>query len=258
MIWNLINLIFRLCGKIYFSNEKIDWLTALSLSKSYEDEIIFNKLKKTYNSIKDKNIEFYERDSCILKDKPNETDLIEFLQKNIVINNNREVLDYGGSLGSRFFSNYKFIKNNKIKWNIVEQKNIAKYGKSFLQNNYLSFYNDLEECFLEKKINCVIFSGSLQYLDNYKEILKKTKQAKIKYIFLDNLPFSNHKRHKIFVQNIHKKIYDSSYPIRIFSKNLFLKEVKKLNFSVSDIYKKKTVFYGFSYTTLVLENLDIN
>ena len=258
MIWNLINLIFRLCGKIYFSNEKIDWLTALSLSKSYEDEIIFNKLKKTYNSIKDKNIEFYERDSCILKDKPNETDLIEFQQKNIVINDNREVLDYGGSLGSRFFSNYKFIKNNKIKWNIVEQKNIAKYGKSFLQNNLLSFYNDLGECFLEKNINCVIFSGSLQYLDNYNKILKEIKKAKIKYVFLDNLPLSDYKRHRIFVQNISKKIYDSSYPIRIFSKSLFLDEVKKLNFSITDLHKHKTVFYGFSYTTLVLKNLDIS
>ena len=110
MIWNLINLIFRLCGKIHFSNEKINWSTALNSSKSYEDEVIFNKLKRTYNSIKNKNIEFYERDSCILKNKPNEKNLIRFLQKKIIINNDREVLDYGGSLGSRFFSNYNFIK----------------------------------------------------------------------------------------------------------------------------------------------------
>ena len=77
---------------------------------------------------------------------------------------NLEVLDFGGSLGSRFFSNYNFIKKNKIKWNIVEQNNFAQYGKNFLQNNLLFFYNDLTKCFSEKKINCVIFSGSLQYL----------------------------------------------------------------------------------------------
>ena len=258
MIWNLANLLFKLSGKIYFSNEKKDWSTALNYSKSYEDEIIFHKLKKVYNNIGDKNKEFYERDSCILKKKPNETNLIEFLKKNVLTENNREVLDYGGSLGSRFFSNYNFIKNNKINWNIIEQENLVKYGKSFLQNNILSFYNNLTECLSEKNINCVIFSGSLQYLDNYKVILKEIQKAKIKYIFLDNLPIADCKNHRIFVQNIPKKIYDSSYPIRIFSSFLFLDEVKKLNFSVSDLRKNKTIFYGFSYTSLVLENLDLS
>ena len=39
-------------------------------------------------------------------------------------------------------------------------------------------------------------------------------------------------KHRIFVQNISKKIYESSYPIRIFSKKLFLDELKKLKFKV--------------------------
>ena len=256
MIWNLINLLFRLSGRIYFSNEKRDWPSALKLSKSYNDETIFNKVKKVYDNKLDIREEFYERDGLILENKPNETDLIRFLQERIIKEDNLEVLDFGGSLGSRFFSNYNFIQKNKIKWNIVEQNNFAQYGKNFLQNNLLFFYNDLTKCFSEKKINCVIFSGSLQYLENYIEILKEIKNFNIKYIFFDYVPLSHHQKHRIFVQNISKKIYNSSYPIRIFSKNLFLDEVKNLNFSVSDLNNKKTVFYGFSYTTLVLENLD--
>ena len=177
MVWNLINLTFRVIGKIYFSNEKKDWLSALKSSKSYQDEIIFNKVKNTYNNIINKNCEFYERDGLILKNKPNEENLIKFLQMKIAKKNNSEILDYGGSLGSRFFSNYNFIKHNKIKWNIVEQKNFVKYGKKFLQNNSLSFYNDLSECLAKKKkkIKCVIFSGYLQYLEKYIEILKEVK-----------------------------------------------------------------------------------
>ena len=256
MIWSLINLIFRFSGKIYFSNEKKDWLSALKSSKSYQDEIIFDQVRKIYNNIIDKNSEFYERDSLILKDKPNEIDLIKFLQNRIKLQDNLEVLDYGGSLGSRFFSNYNFIKKNKINWNIVEQKNFVQYGRNYLQNNFLNFYNNLSECISEKKINCVIFSGSLQYLENYHEILKEIKNANIKYIFFDYLPLSDYARHKIFVQNISKKIYDSSYPIKIFSKKIFFNEVKKLNFIISNLHNKKTIFYGFSYTTLVLENLD--
>ena len=258
MIWRLINLIFRLSGKIYFSNEQKNWLSALKLSKSYNDEIIFDKVKKIYDDLSDNNFEFYERDGLILRHKPDEEDLIKFLKDKIDINYNIEVLDYGGSLGSRFFSNYNFIRDNKIKWNIVEQKNFVQYGKKFLQNDFLSFYNNLEECFSKKKINCVIFSGSIQYLENYDEILKKIKTYKIRYIFLDSLPLSNHAKHRIFVQHISKKIYDSSYPIRIFSKEFFLDEIKKLKFGVSDLKYKKTVFYGFTYTTLVLENLDFH
>ncbi|OUX35840.1 MAG: hypothetical protein CBE33_07005 [Candidatus Pelagibacter sp. TMED273] len=256
MIWNLINLIFRFCGKIYFSNEKKNWLNALEHSKSYEDEIIFNKLKEAYSKIDDINKEFYERDSLILKKKPNEQSLIKFLNKKILATNDREVLDYGGSLGSRFFSNYNFIIDNNINWNIVEQEHLVKYGRKFLKNNFLFFFNDLRECLSKKKINCVIFSGSLQYLDNYIEILEEIKKAKIKYIFLDYLPLSNYARHKIFVQHISKKIYNSSYPIRIFSKKIFFNEAQKLNFSISNLHNKKTVFYGFSYSTLILENLD--
>ena len=258
MIWSFFNLIFRLSGKIYFSNEKKDWLSALRLSKSYDDRIIFDKVKNTYDNLTDKKSEFYERDGLILRSKPDEEELIKFLKDKIDINNTIEVLDYGGSLGSRFFSNYNFIKKNKIKWNIVEQENFVKYGRKFLQRKDLSFYNNLEECFNEKKINCVIFSGSIQYLENYLDVLKKIKTFNIRYIFFDNLPLSSYKDHKIYVQNISKKIYNSSYPIRIFSKELFLDEVKKLNFSFFDLNKKRTIFYGFSYTSLVLENLDIN
>ena len=258
MIWSLFNLIFRLSGKIYFSNEKKNWLSALRLSKSYDDKIIFDKVKKIYDNLTDKKSEFYERDGLILRSKPDEEDLIKFLKDKIDRNNAIEVLDYGGSLGSRFFSNYNFIKNNNIKWNIVEQKNFVKYGKKFLQSEFLFFYNNLEECFSEKKINCVIFSGSIQYLENYYDILKQIKNLNIRYIFFDNLPLSNYEKHKIFVQNISKKIYDSSYPIRIFSKNLFLHEIKRLKFNVSAIKNKKTIFYGFTYTTLILENLDFH
>ena len=44
MIWNLINLIFRFGGKIYFSKEKKNWLSALQSSKSYQDELFFGKI----------------------------------------------------------------------------------------------------------------------------------------------------------------------------------------------------------------------
>ena len=221
MIWSSINFIFKIFGKIYFSNEKKNWSKALNSSKSYEDNIIAEKVIKTYEKIKYPNFEFYERDGILFEKKINESNLLKFLNEHFNKTKSLEVLDFGGSLGSRYFSNYNFINNNSIYWNIVEQKKFVDYGKKNIQRKNLQFFYSLEECLKIKKIDCVIFSGSLQYLENYYEILKYIKSNKIKSIFVDFLPLSDFKNHKIFIQNIPKKIYNSSYPIRIFSKKKF-------------------------------------
>ncbi|MDB4231526.1 methyltransferase, TIGR04325 family [Candidatus Pelagibacter sp.] len=257
MIWQLINFLFRFSGRIYFSNEQKSWATALQSSKSYNDKNIFDKIIKLYDLIKNKDKEFYERDSLIFHQKPDETELINFL--NQTIKNTKkplEILDYGGSLGSRYYSNYNFIVNKNINWNIIEQQDFVQYGKKKLQNKRLNFYYDLNDCFKDKKVNFTLFSNSLQYLENYTQILKEIKDQNVKYFFFDYLPLSFYKNHKIFIQNISKRVYESSYPIHIFSKNSFIKDIKNLNFKVCKLKKKSTVFYGFNYYSLALENLD--
>lgn len=255
MIWKFINLIFKLFNKIYFSNQKKSWELARNFSSTYQDIQIFKKVINCYKNIKNKNYEFYERDGFIFNIKPDESDLIQLLKDNIIKKKEAfQVLDYGGSLGSRFFSNYNFIQKNNIHWNIVEQKEFVDFGQKNLQKSNLFFFNNLNDCLKLKKIDCVIFSGSLQYLENYLEILNELKQHNIRLIFLDYLPLSKYKEHKIFVQKIPKKIVYSSYPIHIFSKNVFINEIQAINFKILKIKIKPTVFYGFSYHSIILEN----
>ena len=253
MIWTLVNYIFKFYGKIYFSNQKKNWKDALDNSKSYEDSMIAEKIIQTYEKINNKNFEFYERDGVIFNQKPDESDLINFLLKHLETNRSLEILDLGGSLGSRFFSNYNFISENKINWNIIEQQKLVDYGNKVLRKSNLSFFNDLKECLESKKIDCVIFSDSLQYLDSYYELLECIKNKKIRSIFIDFLPITNSDLHKIFVQNIPKKIYYSSYPIRIFSKKTFIDEIQNLGFQVLELKSKPTIFYGFKYHRIILE-----
>ena len=257
MIWQLINLFFRFSGRIYFSNEQKSWTTALRSSKSYNDKNIFDKIINLYDLIKHKDKEFYERDSLIFHQKPDETELINFLKQAIKnIKKPLEILDYGGSLGSRYYSNYNFIVNKSINWNVIEQRDFVQYGKKKLQNKRLNFYYNLNDCFTDKKINFALFSNSLQYLENYTQILKEIKDQNIKYFFFDYLPLSHFKSHKTYIQNISKRVYESSYPIHIFSKDVFIKDIKNLNFKICKIKKMSTVFYGFNYYSLALENLD--
>lgn len=254
MIWRLINFIFKIFDKIYFSAEKKNWSIALKNSKSYEDNAIVEKIIKTYEQIENYNFEFYERDGILFKQKFDEIFLLNFLTENIKPGKFLEVLDFGGSLGSRFFSNYNFINKNNIIWNIVEQNKFVEFGKKKLNKNNLQFYCSIDECSKAKNIDCVIFSNSLQYLEKYDETLKYIKKNKIKSVFIDFLPVSNLKNHKIFVQNIPKKIYKSSYPIRIFSKDKFINEIKNLEFDIELKDRKKAVFYGFDYYLFIIKN----
>lgn len=253
MIWTLVNYVFKIFGKIYFSNQKKNWKDALNNSKSYEDSMIAEKIIKAYDKINNKNCEFYERDGFIFNQKPDESDLINFLSKHLETNRSLEILDFGGSLGSRFFSNYNFISKTKINWNVVEQQKLVKYGNKVLKKSNLSFYNDLKECLESKKVDCVILSGSLQYIDRYYDLIEYIKNKKIRYVFIDFLPISNSDSHKIFVQNIPKKIYFSSYPIRIFSKKTFIDEIQNLGYEFMELKSKPTVFYGFKYYRIILE-----
>lgn len=254
MIWIIINFVFKIFGKIYFSREKKNWSKALEDSKSYQDNIIIDKVIKTYRNIKNLNLEFYERDGLLFEKKIDETNLLNFLNDHIDASKSLEVLDFGGSLGSRYFSNYNFLNKNNISWNIVEQKKFVDYGKKNLQKKNLQFYYSVDDCLKVKKIDCVVFSGSLQYLEKYFELLQYIKKYKIKSILFDFLPLSNFKNHRIFIQNIPKKIYKSSYPIRIFSKENFIKDLKDLEFQISLMAKEKTVFYGFNYHTVVIKD----
>ena len=81
MIWKIANLIFKLSNKIYFSDEKKSWRSAINSSQSYQDKIIFDKVIKCFKKIKNKKTEFYERDGWIFNEKPDESDLIGFLKK---------------------------------------------------------------------------------------------------------------------------------------------------------------------------------
>ena len=53
MIWKIVNLIFKLNNKIYFSDEKKSWRSAINSSQSYQDKIIFDKINNSTGKVYD-------------------------------------------------------------------------------------------------------------------------------------------------------------------------------------------------------------
>jgi putative methyltransferase (TIGR04325 family) len=217
--------------------EYSNWKEASSHSFGYDDDKIFNKSKKSFLAIIN-NKAAYERDSVLFyKDNINYSLIkilndISFASQKIV-----NVLDFGGSFASTYFQNKQILKNKKkFIWSVIEQKQIVNYVNSSklckkINNLYdnLNFYLTIKDCLRHHSPDLVLFSGVLQYLSKPFNILKFFISKKIKYFLILRTPF--HKTaEQIKIQVVPKYIYKSSYPIRIFNEESFLKYFFKNNY----------------------------
>lgn len=250
-------LICNLIGRVWLSKKYESWNKAKKNSIGYENSDILKKIKIIYRS-KIKNLghhQFYERDGVILKKKINDIKILNFLKSSKKKLKSLNVIDFGGSLGSVYFSNFNFLKKKVVKWSIVEQNHYVDAGKKLVENKKLKFYKSLEYCLKEEKPNIAIFSGSLQYIAQPYKILKKIKKSKIDYILLDKIPIkTNIDNDEFHIQYVPKSINSSSYPIRIFSEIYLKKFLKKNNFKITKINNISSPFFTIEYKSVIIKN----
>jgi putative methyltransferase (TIGR04325 family) len=249
-------IICNLIGRVWLSKKYESWRDAKINSLGYENINVFNKIKKIYEiqGVRKKFYEFYERDGILFDSKIYDSKILNFIKKIKKKKKSISILDFGGSLGSIYFSNYNYISKNNLTWNIVEQKNFVKYGKKNLQKENLNFFYEIDHCLKIKSPDIALFSGSLQYTQNPYEILKKIINSKIKYIFLHNVPFNNDISDEYRIQFVPNKINESSYPITIFSLLSFKLFLAKNNLKIAKIVNVKSPFYKIKYKTIEIIN----
>jgi len=162
------------------------WDDAKKNSDGYDSKEIFNKLVKTYDVLQTRK-DFYEQDTVLTSTPRKPIELIK--QINLISKKYNELLiiDYGGSLGNVFRNNKKDFPKN-ISWNIVEQEHIVEYGQNLKINN-INFFNNFEDIPNISKHHIVLFSSSLQYLENPYTLLDKILRIRIPYVFFDLTPF---------------------------------------------------------------------
>jgi putative methyltransferase (TIGR04325 family) len=133
------------------------------------------------------------------------------------------VADFGGSLGSLFFQYGRFLENVAVDWNVIEQSNFVDCGKKYLSTNELHFYYSIRECARDKKIDILILSSVLCYLENPYDWLEEFVSLGIPYLLIDRTAFAEGKKELLTVQVVPPEIYEASYPA------WFLNEEKLLN-----------------------------
>jgi hypothetical protein len=112
------------------------------------------------------------------------------------------ILEIGGGANPQHFYIKKFTKKNIIS-SIVETKyfctKIKKKLPTFLKKE-INYYNNINKIDF-KDIDIAIFTSSIQYIFNYRKILKKIMQGKIKRIIIAYSYFTDFKEDIYVIQN---------------------------------------------------------
>ena len=200
------------------------WEDAKKLTNGYEAENILSKVKESLLKVKNGEA-VYERDSVLFDKIEYSWELLSTLmwvaaQKEGTLN----VIDFGGSLGSTYYQNKAFLdKISQVSWNVVEQPDFVKEGKSSFENDVLKFYFSIMECIenTPKSIDIILLSSVLPYLEYPYGILTEIVSLKFPYVLIDRTGFTLNGKDRITVQKVPSSIYRGSYPCWFFGEEKF-------------------------------------
>lgn len=198
------------------------WEEAKCDAGSYDNEKIIEKVYDAIKQVKEGKA-VYERDGVLF-------DTIEYswpLLSGLMYASSRtqgklHVVDFGGSLGSTYFQNKKFLDGLKdVSWNVVEQKHFVDLGIKEFETKTLTFFYDVKTCVTHQKPNVLLLSSVLQYLEKPYEFLHEIFAYDFEYIIVDLTPFSKSGKERLCVQHVPPQIYEASYPCWIFAQDTF-------------------------------------
>ena len=231
------------------------WEEAKKKTTGYNHNEILNKVYKSSYKVKAGQSK-YERDGVLFEEIQYSWPLIAGIMLAAVkYKGEINVIDFGGSLGSTYFQNKKFIDHlSDIRWCIVEQEHFVRIGKQNFEDERLKFYSSIDNCIIENSINILILSSVIEYLeDPFLFLTTIIPQLKVDYIIIDRTPFTDD-TDRITVQTVPNKIYKASYPCHIFNQKKFCTFFSSMGYtlleefeSINDERYKDIRFMGFIY-----------
>lgn len=243
----------RSTSKYGWHGDYASWQEAQSKSTGYDAQIILEKVKDSLLKVKNGSA-VYERDSVVFDEIQYSWLLLTGLMYAAAQNNGQlSVLDFGGSLGSSYYQNKKFLDGlESVTWSIVEQPNFVECGKTNFADGVLKFYDDVNQCLVEQSPNVLILSSVLQYIEKPYVLLEKLLEYKFDMIIIDRTPFSRTSKDIITIQRVPPSIYPASYPCWLLSEPKLINKLhsngyKLIESELSDlsIIVSKSIFKKF-------------
>lgn len=214
----------RLFGEkkvVSYCGDYTSWEEAQKNAVGYDCDNIFKKVAdSTLKVVEGKAA--YERDSVLFYDPTYNYPLIAWI---VSVGKKLSILDFGGALGSTYYQNRNLMENMclNIRWYIKEQEHFVEFGKKYLENEKIRFVNSFDD--IRDNIDILLFSSSLQYLENYEKELKKSIDIlKPSLIILERTPVGA--RDRIWIETVTEPIYDASYVCRMISEDNLIKQIE--------------------------------
>lgn len=239
---------------IGWTGDYSSWQQARQQCLGYEADNILEKVKDAVLKVKNGEAA-YERDSVIFDEVEYSFPLLSALLWVALKNNEKlHVADFGGSLGSTYFQNKRFLDGlKKLRWRIIEQPNFVECGQKYIADEIISFHTTLEKSMALETPDILIISCVLQYIERPYELIRQFMQAGIQHIIIDNTPFNYQQRDRITVQKVPPAIYTASYPCWFLNYEAVKKAFEAtynivteyLNDSVIELDGRKLQYKGF-------------
>jgi putative methyltransferase (TIGR04325 family) len=227
------------------------WTEAERASKGYDSEVILERVKTAMKKVENGEAA-YERDSVVFAEMEYDWPIVGSLCWVASQDGGRlNVLDFGGSLGSTFYRNKGILKYlNELRWNVVEQPSFVKAGKDLFESDQLRFYNSIENCLNENKVNVVLLSSVLPYIKDPYGLLKQLEG--FKFIIIDKMPLIKANIDRLTIQKVPKSIYPASYPAWFFSERKFMDYISRHFKIVADFNRDTKANFPSQFKGFVL------
>jgi putative methyltransferase (TIGR04325 family) len=203
------------------------WLDAVYNSKGYQDKSLVVDLIEKFKV----NLPIRLSNNPIFSLNQRQTHLLLAFLKIMPGSKFVSIGDFGGGNGYMF----DFLRDSnpgiKIIYDVYETTEIAKGYSNFGKKLEINFLD--KNKFGEKQYDLIIISCTLQYANDWKEVLALSSRI-AKNVLLMRLPLTDADEHNFFIQLNNSDVYsllNTSWPIVLFSKKLFLKEIRK-NFEI--------------------------
>ena len=237
------------------SNEDLElvdsWAEASKNSKGYQDRhLVLNLIEQFKNDLNSRNFS-----------NPGGTLRLQQLLLGFFLStmnlNQISVGDYGGANGYMCDWLRHFNPDVNITYTVFEPKVISDAYSVFGKQIGINFV-DISH-FNTYKFDLIIISCTLQYMQNWKEVLT-TSLKNAKYVLIMRLPLIKSLKDEYLIQRTHTGLYgktESSWPVIFFSRTGFIANLEKtaiIKWSAKD-YEESFPFKGetYFYETILLQ-----
>lgn len=224
------------------------WEAARKVSTGYDAEAILRKTREAARKVRD-GAAAYERDSVLFDKVEYSWPLLAALLWVASRESNRlHVVDFGGSLGTTYFQNRRFLDHlQELTWSIVEQPHYVAAGRAEFEAPPLRFFDTLRASVQCTRPQVILFSGVLMYLERPYAVLDEVKQTGFDYVIFDRTVFVAGDTDLLAVQKVPPAVFDASYPCWFFS-------LARLTQYLSTDYELVADFEGFEHASVPLSS----